>query len=54
MSSISEVSLEVDFSKLYFVYTNEIERTCYHVVSYNPHDGFRKTIWNSSINIVTQ
>lgn len=54
MSSISEVSLEVDFSKLCFVYSNEIERKCYHAVSYNPHDGFRKTILDSSLNIATK
>lgn len=54
MSSISEVSLEVDFSKLCFVYSNEIERNCYHAVSYNLHDGFRKAILDSSLNISTQ
>lgn len=44
LSSISEVTLEVDLSKLCYIFSNTIERKYCHSVSYNPHSGFQKII----------
>ncbi|GAA0875189.1 hypothetical protein GCM10009118_15980 [Wandonia haliotis] len=44
LSSISEVTLEVDLTKLCYMYSQTINRKNYHSVSYAPHSNFQKTI----------